>query len=142
MDDDLAIIIAEAERRGAHVLADEPRAASARYDPASGEVRVGLTNGCSFTFPARRVQGLEAASDADLAAVEVLGQGIGLHWERLDVDVSVPGLLAGLFGTRAWTDRERAARAGRATSPAKAAAARANGAKGGRTRKTAPKAGG
>jgi hypothetical protein len=143
MGDDLAIIIAEAERRGRRVLADEPRAASARYDPATGEVRVRLTNGCSFAFPARRVQGLEAASDADLAEVEVLGRGIGLHWERLDVDVSVPSLLAGLFGTKAWTDRQRAAHAGRARSPAKAAAARANGAKGGRPRKTVPnKAGG
>ena len=42
----------------------------------------------------------------------------------------VPGLLAGLFGTKA----HQARRAGRATSPAKAAAARRNGTKGGRAR--------
>jgi hypothetical protein len=41
--------------------------------------------------------------------------------------------MAGLFGTRSHMAR----RAGQATSPAKAAAARANGAKGGRPRKTA-----
>lgn len=40
----------------------------------------------------------------------------------------------GVFGTRKWMS-ELARRAGRATSPAKAAAARANGAKGGRPRK-------
>ncbi|PZR07781.1 MAG: DUF2442 domain-containing protein, partial [Azospirillum brasilense] len=51
----------------------------------------------------------------------------------LDADLSVPGLLAGLFGTRAFMARQ----AGRATSPAKAAAARANGARGGRPRKSA-----
>ena len=94
-----------------------------------------LTNGCTFAFPARSAQGLERASDAELAQVEILGLGLGLHWERLDVDLSVPGLLAGLFDTKAY--RQRAARAGAATSAAKAAAARRNGAKGGRPRKAA-----
>ena len=108
-----------------------------RYDAASGRVVVDLTNDCSFAFPARKVGGLEDASDAALAAVEVLGRGLGLHFESLDVDVSVPGLLAGRFGTRAWMDRERAARAGSARSPAKAAAARRNGMSGGRPRKAA-----
>jgi DNA invertase Pin-like site-specific DNA recombinase len=56
-----------------------------------------------------------------------------LHWEELDTDLSVAGLLAGLFGTRAHLARQ----AGSATSPAKAAAARANGAKGGRPRRSA-----
>ncbi|MDX2223212.1 MAG: DUF2442 domain-containing protein, partial [Rhodospirillaceae bacterium] len=65
------------------------------------------------------------------------GAGYGLHWPDLDVDLSVPGLLAGLFGTRAYIDRLRARRAGSATSKAKSAAARRNGAKGGRPRKVA-----
>ena len=135
MGDDLALMIAEAEARGRVVLENEPRAQSAGYDAASGRVVVELTNGCRFAFPARRVGGLENASDEALGAVEVLGLGLGLHWEPLDVDLSVPGLLAGLFGTRAWMDRERAARAGSIRSPAKAAAARRNGIKGGRPRK-------
>ncbi len=75
-----------------------------------------------------------------MAQIEILGLGLGLHWERLDVDLSVPGLLAGLFGTKAYMDRQRAARAGAATSAAKAAAARRNGAKGGRPRKAAKRA--
>ena len=77
---------------------------------------------------------LEAVCEsAGLAQVEILGTGYGLHWDALDADLSIPGLLAGLFGTKAFMARH----AGRATSPAKAAAARANGAKGGRPRKTA-----
>jgi uncharacterized protein DUF2442 len=124
-----------AERRGERSLRTEPRARAARYDRRTGRIRVDLTNGCSFIFPARKAQGLERASDAQLAQVEILGLGLALHWERLDVDLSVPGLLAGLFGTKAYMDRERAARAGAARSPAKAAAARRNGAKGGRPRK-------
>jgi hypothetical protein len=139
MSDDLSVMIAGAERRGARSLRLEPRARAVRYDRRSGRVHVDLTNGCSFTFPARSAQGLEGASNADLAQVEVLGVGLALHWERLDVDLSVPGLLAGLFGTKAYMDRQRAARAGSATSAAKAAAARRNGTKGGRPRKLAAK---
>lgn len=119
--------------RGKAVQASEPRAASARYDAAFGRIVVELGNGCTFAFPPRLAQGLEEATDEQLATVEIIGAGYGLHWEALDVDLSVPGLLAGIFGTRAYMAR----RAGQATSPAKAAAARANGAKGGRPRKSA-----
>ena len=117
--------------RGATARQTEPRARSARYDAALDRVMVELTNGCSFAFPPLLAQGLDTATAEQLAQVEILGAGSGLHWDMLDVDLSVPGLLAGLFGTRAYL----AGRAGRATSTAKAAAARANGAKGGRPRK-------
>lgn len=119
--------------RGEAALATEPRAKSARYDRRRGRVVVELSNGCTFAFPPHLVQGLEAATDAELAKVEVLGFGFGLRWEPLDVDLSIQGLLNGVFGTRAYMAR----RAGQATSPAKAAAARSNGAKGGRPRKSA-----
>ena len=116
--------------RGNAARLSEPRAASARYDGPLDRVIVELTNGCTFAFPPRLVQGLETATADQLVEVGVLGTGYGLHWEALDVDLSVPGLLAGLFGTAAYMAR----RAGKARSPAKAAAARANGAKGGRPR--------
>ncbi len=125
--------IAAARRRGRHAATHEPRAQSARYDAASGRIVVELTNGATFAFPAALAQGLAGASNSELSKVEVLGSGYGLHWEPLDVDLSIPGLLAGIFGTRSWM----AANAGRATSEAKAAAARSNGAKGGRPRKAA-----
>lgn len=124
--------IDEALARGSKAASIEPRAATARYDRRLGRVVVELTNGCTFAFPPRLAQGLEQATDDQLADVEVLGAGYGLHWEALDVDFTVPGLLAGIFGTRSYMARQ----AGRATSTAKAAAARANGAKGGRPRKS------
>jgi hypothetical protein len=118
--------------RGKLALAAEPRAASARYDRQLDRIIVDLTNGCTFAFPPRVAQGLEQATPDQLAEVEILGLGYGLHWEALDVDLSIPGLMAGLFGTQSYMAR----RAGQATSPAKAAAARENGAKGGRPRKS------
>ena len=120
-----------ARERGRRFRETQPHAAAARYDRKSGCVVVDLTNGATFAFPPRLVQGLEEATEAQLSEVELLGRGSGLHWDSLDVDFSIPGLLNGVFGTAKWM----AARAGRATSAAKAAAARANGAKGGRPRK-------
>ena len=63
------------------------------------------------------------------------GVGFNLHWPALDADLYVPALVAGVFGTRDWMAKEWARTAGSATSPTKAAAARANGAKGGRPRR-------
>jgi hypothetical protein len=119
--------------RGETARLAEPRAASARYDRQLDRVIVDLTNGCTFAFPPRLAQGLETATADELAQVRMLGTGSGLHWEALDVDLSVPGLLAGLLGTASYMAR----RAGQVTSNAKAAAARANGAKGGRPRRSA-----
>jgi hypothetical protein len=56
----------------------------------------------------------------------------GAALEALDIDMSVPDLLARVFGTRSHVARP----AGQVRSPAKTAAARANGAKGGRPRKS------
>ncbi|PZM09151.1 DUF2442 domain-containing protein [Rhizobium tubonense] len=125
------IAVDAAIERGKILRETEPRAAAVRYDRQTGRLIVDLTNGCTFAFPPRIAQGLEMATDDELSQVEILGTGLGLHWEALDVDFSVPGLLAGIFGTRTYMAR----RAGQATSPSKAAAARANGAKGGRPRK-------
>ena len=58
-----------------------------------------------------------------------------LHWPQLDEEYPLPGLMNGGFGTAKWLPP----RVGRGTSEAKAAAARANGAKGGRPRKVAGK---
>jgi hypothetical protein len=110
------------------------QAVAARFDARKKRVVVELANGSSFAFPPDLAQGLARARPAELAEIEISPMGTGLHWPRLDADLSVEGLLAGVFGSRAWM-RQHAARAGSATSPQKTLAARANGAKGGRPRK-------
>jgi hypothetical protein len=110
------------------------RAISAKYDVRKKLVQVALQNGASFSFPPHLAQGLQNASSAQLAKIEVTPMGTGLSWPLLDADLTVEGLLNGVFGSRAWM-RAHAAKAGSARSEAKAIAARANGARGGRPRK-------
>ncbi|OGT18481.1 MAG: hypothetical protein A3J49_13150 [Gallionellales bacterium RIFCSPHIGHO2_02_FULL_57_16] len=136
-DSDLNNQLNRAKAAGAEALKNEPRAKSARYSPARRQVIVELTNGCSFIFPVDKAQGLAGASNKDLAAIKILGKGIGLHWEKLDADLSIASLVVGIFGSHAWM-REIARRGGAASTPAKAAAARANGAKGGRPKRAQP----
>jgi hypothetical protein len=120
-----------ATARGKLLRKVQPRAASARYDRKLRQIVVKYTNGTIFSFPPVLVQGLSGASAEQLADIRILGKGFGLHWEALDVDLSVPGLVDYVFGSRKLMARQ----AGQAKSPAKSKAARANGAKGGRPRK-------
>ena len=129
--------LVKAAANGRKLLKTGMRASEARYDRATGRVVVDLTNGCAYAFPAQLVEDLNGAGDDDLAKVEVDGLGFNLHWPTLEADLYVPALVSSIFGTQAWMASELARRAGRTTSPAKAAAARANGVKGGRPRRAA-----
>jgi len=122
-----------AKARARAMLESEPRASAARYEPATGRVVVDLVNGCSYAFPAALVQDLQGASPDDLAGIQVDGLGFNLHFPALDVDLYVPALVPGIFGTRARMARALARTAGQKTSKAKASAACANGAKGAST---------
>lgn len=110
------------------------RATSAMYDRRSGRVMLELTSGFTFGFPAKAIPALADATPDQLASVTVSPGGSGLHWEELDADLSVAGLLLSAVN-RTEKLSELARVAGQSRSPAKAAAARANGAKGGRPRK-------
>ena len=129
--DELARRYRRASDDGAKAAVSEPRACSARYDAGMDRIIVELTNGCQLVFPPRLVQGLGGASIEALAGVAVTPAGGGLHWEDLDIDLSVPNLALGIFGTRAWM-RALGRRGGASRSQAKARAARKNGRKGGR----------
>lgn len=119
------------------VLREAGYASSARYDRRRARVIVRLNTGLELTFPARLAQGLSDASPDDLADIEISGAGLGLHWPKLDADLYIPALMQGIFGSKSWMARELGAVGGRTRTAAKAAAARSNGLKGGRPRKSA-----
>lgn len=83
----------------------EPRAISAHYEIETGKIVINLRDGAVFMFPHHLGQGLAHASAEDLGAIEVTPSGYGLHWEALDVDLSVPSLLKGIYGTRIWMEQ-------------------------------------
>jgi hypothetical protein len=114
-----------------------PVAVSANYDRRLKRVLVALDTGLSIAFRPADVQGLENAAAADLAVIEISPTGLGLHFPAVDADVCLPGLLAGHFGSAAWTAARMGKAGGQSRSAAKVAASRANGKLGGRPRKSA-----
>ncbi len=115
----------------------QPKAVRARYDRRVSRVVIALDNGLELAFPPRLAHGLEHATPAELANIEISPLGTGLHWPDLDADLYVPGLLAGVFGSKRWMAAQLGAAGGRARSAAKTAVMRENGRKGGRPRKLA-----
>jgi hypothetical protein len=56
-----------------------------------------LTDGRIVGFPADRFKILSAASDEALQEVQLELNGYALRWEKLDEDITVPGVVAGHF---------------------------------------------
>jgi len=127
----------QAERRAAERRDAEPRAIAARYDRRIARVVVSLNTGLELAIPPHMAEGLDRARPDDLAVIEISASGLGLHWPALDADLYLPGLLQGVFGSPKWMAGLLGRAGGRARSPAKTAAARINGRKGGRPRKSA-----
>jgi hypothetical protein len=132
--------IARATERAHQADATEPRAISANYDAESGRIVIELSNGATIAIPSVLCQGIADASPKEIGKVRITPAGSGLHWEGLDVDLSLTALIRGIYGTRAWM-AELGKLGGSSTSRTKAAAARSNGLKGGRPRRMAAAAG-
>lgn len=59
-----------------------------------------LADGRMLVVPKVWFPKLLNASDEELAAYEMSGDGIGLHWEKLDEDISVPNLMLGFSAVK------------------------------------------
>ena len=123
-----------ARTRAQELKTHVPQATGAAYNPDTGLVCIRLSNGIVIGLPAAQTQGLEAASAADLSKIRISPSGYGIHFPNLDVDLYLPALMEGIFGTKAWM-AARGRKGGQAATKAKQAAARANGKLGGRPRK-------
>lgn len=64
----------------------------------NGWVCVRLEDGREIRFPAEKNRRLRGATAAQLANVELICGGTGLHWPDLDEDLSVLGILEGRIG--------------------------------------------
>jgi hypothetical protein len=131
-DDEIDAAIALAKLREPF----RPKAVAAKYRVKDDTIAVTLATGVELVIPRKLLQGLEHAAPGELEKLEIMGPGDSLHWESLDVDHYIPGLIDGVFGNRRWMSAIGKL-GGAARSPAKRASSRANGAKGGRPKKAA-----
>ena len=116
-------------------MANAPSAVrAARYLRDRDAIEIEFNGGGIIIIPRRAIPEIARARTSVLEGVTVSIAGDAIHWRALDVDISVPGLVEHVFGTRLFA-ASTGHRGGRQTSKAKAAAARLNGAKGGRPRK-------
>lgn len=135
---DIVTTDAEIDRATARAksLRNEPFVSAVEYRPGPGLdlLILKLSNGNRRVIPREDLQGLQSATRGQIARIEILGGGTGLHWPDLDVDLYVPGLLRGIYGNKQWM-AQIGRRGGSVTSGAKKAAARVNGQRGGRPRR-------
>lgn len=127
----------EFERQYAALQQAEPqpelRAAEAFYDWSDKTLVVRLENGSTIRTPIFALPEFKNKDPRDIAAVELRPTRTALHWQKLDQDFTVSGLIASVFGRRVFM-AELGRKGGSTTSVAKAAAARQNGKRGGRPR--------
>jgi hypothetical protein len=117
----------------AQSLQNEPRVVKVEYRPGAGLdlLILTLSDGHRHLIPREDLEGLQSATKEQIAQVEILGNGTGLHWPALDLDYYVPSLLRRIYGTRSWM-AEIGRSGGSVKSAAKKKASRVNGLKGGR----------
>lgn len=79
-------------KRGTAILASVPPcAATVAFE--NDCLVVGLEDGRSVSVPLEWFPSLRDATEAQRNNWELIGGGIGIHWEDLDEDLSVNGLL-------------------------------------------------
>ena len=64
----------------------------------NGYVCVRLEDGREIRFPASKNRRLRNATPGQLANIEIICNGTGLHWPDLDEDLSVIGIIEGRLG--------------------------------------------
>lgn len=107
-------------------------AVAVRYRPGPDVLVLEMRSGVVVTLPRALIPHLADKPSAVAAQASLSPDGGSLWFDAADLHYSVTGLIREVLGIEVQQRR-----AGAARIPAKAAAARANGAKGGRPRKTA-----
>ena len=79
-----------------------------RVDFDNEFMHVALTDGRRLSIPLFWYPRLYDATPAQRAKVEVFAHGVGLHWEEIDEDISVEGLLAGRMDNTRFGRERRA----------------------------------
>lgn len=128
--------VEDANLRGEARKASFPTVVSVRYDRCISRIVISLSSGLDIAFAPRDAQGFEHAQPSDLVDAEISPSGLGVHFPKIDTDIYVPALLEGFLGSRRWIAAQNGKTGGSSSTAEKSAAARENGKKGGRPKKT------
>ena len=107
-------------------------ASEVRYQPDVAAIELLMQSGAAVQIPLKLIDELAGATPEALREVSLAVGGDAISVPSMDVDIAIPGLIRDVFGL----NFQRLG--GLAKSAAKAAAARANGAKGGRPQTVVP----
>jgi hypothetical protein len=129
--------VAAGRARGEARMLAEPYAERAEYDADAKRLVISLRGGALVAIPVSAIEEIADAKPAELALIKAGRFGDVIELRERDVDISLVGLLRDLSGKPATSVAAAAMgkRGGAAMTEAKAEAARANGAKGGRPRR-------
>jgi hypothetical protein len=132
-NDDITLAIGQAD-----TLNNEPRVDSVSFLELDGDsfLALRMSDGSRHLIPRSNLEKLANATDEAVSNVEIAEDGLGIRWPKLDLDFYIPYLLKGIYGSKKWMSA-LGERGGRARTQAKCEAARKNGLKGGRPRKSA-----
>jgi hypothetical protein len=78
-----------------------PRAISAAYDRSVDVIILHMDNGRRLVIPREDLQGLENATEEQVAHIEIFG-GLDVAWPQLDLDHYLPALMEGIYGSDEW----------------------------------------
>ena len=94
------IDVKAANKPGKEYLAQHPIAIGAQYLRAKRYLRIDLCNGVVVESPTGLIEGLAGRSEKDFTDIRIIAPGFALHFESLNVDLSVPDFIVGIFATR------------------------------------------
>ena len=120
-------------QRGREASESPSAAHSVTYSKRHDAIVIRFRGGEALEIPRARVTELASVPAVDLAHLNVSPMGDALRLDKHDVAIRVNGLISRTFGTAPFAEAAGKA-GGLVRSRAKAAAARENGAKGGRRR--------
>ena len=130
---------AAARASGARQTADSSAVTAVRHVPRRDAIELEFASGGAVIVPRTLIRELASAPTDVLKQLTVSAGGDAIICRRLDIDIDAAGLVETVFGAPLLA-AAFGRRGGRQTSKAKAKAARANGAKGGRPRNRSTRA--
>ena len=75
------------------ILRDSLKIVAVHFDMIQNQMIIDLNTNATLEFSISDFSGLAGVSKEDLEQFSIIGDGIGIHWSKLDEDLSLKGFL-------------------------------------------------